>query len=94
MNTQLEQLADALRSVLRGDLSADDFRRQFPLGATGLQLEPVLINVEHFVSDGDIRVRDVSYKEMQETSMARLIAALRSGDVTTASTINFFHQIE
>ena len=92
MNAKLDRLADALSSVLRGDLSADDFRRQFPVGAVGLQLEPVLINVEHFLSDADIRVRDINYKEMQEGSMARLIAALRSGDVTTASSINFLHQ--
>jgi hypothetical protein len=91
MNAQLEQLADALNAVMRGDVSADDFRRQFPVGAVGPQLEPVLINVEHFLADADIRGRDVSYKEKQERSMTRLIAALRSGDIVTARSITFLH---
>ena len=89
MNAQLKELADALSSVLRGDLTAEGFRRQFPVRAVASELEPVLCNVEHFLSDSDIRVRDVRYKEMQESSMARLIATLRLGDVATAGTINF-----
>ena len=49
----------------------------------------MLGNVKHFLSDTDIRVRDVEYKEMQEGNMARLIAALRLGNVATARTITF-----
>jgi hypothetical protein len=89
MKAQLEQLADALSAVLRGDLGADDFRSRFPVGAVGPQLEPLLINVEHFLADADIRSRDVGYKAMQESSMTRLIAMLRSGDVITAATVDF-----
>jgi hypothetical protein len=85
-------LAEALSSLLRGDLNADEFRRQFPAGAAGPDLDPVLNNVEHFLSDADIRVRDVSYKEMQEGNMARMIAALRLGDLATASTVNFLRR--
>jgi phosphate uptake regulator len=40
----------------------------------------VLSNVEHFMADGDIRRRDEAYKEMQETQLRQLIAALRRGD--------------
>lgn len=85
-------LAEALSSLLRGDLNPDEFRRQCLTGAVGSELERVLGNVEHFLSDADIRVRDVSYKEMQEGNMARMIAALRLGDVATASTITFLHR--
>jgi hypothetical protein len=93
MNTQnAKDLAEALSSILRGDLNADEFRCQFPMEAVGPELEPVLDNVEHFLSDADIRLRDVRYKEMQEGNMARMIAALRLGDVATARTINFLRQ--
>jgi hypothetical protein len=92
VNAQLKELADALSAVLRGDLNADEFRREFPMGAVAPDLERVLSNVEHFLSDADIRVRDVSYKEMQEASMARLIVALRLGDVATAGTIDFLRE--
>jgi len=88
MNPQFNELADALDSVFRGHLTAEEFRIQFPLRVTP-ELDPVLCNVEHFLSDADIRVRDVKYKEMQEGSMVRLIATLRLGDIATAGTVNF-----
>jgi hypothetical protein len=87
----VKELAEALSSLLHGDLNADQFRCRFPMGAVGSELERVLGNVEHFLSDADIRVRDVSHKEMQEGNMARMIAALRLDDVATASTITFLH---
>ena len=89
MNAQIKELAEALSSVLCGNLTAEEFRRQFPIEEVEAELELVLSNAGHFLSDGDNRVRDASYKEMQERSMARLIAALRVGDVATAGTINF-----
>jgi hypothetical protein len=91
MDSQLKAFADALERILRGDLSAEHFRRQFPLRAAAPALERVLTHVEHFLSDADIREHDAAYKEMQEASMSRLIAALRLGDLATASSITFLH---
>ena len=37
VNAQLKELADALSAVLRGDLNADEFRRQFPTRAVAVR---------------------------------------------------------
>ena len=89
MNSQLRELADALEATLRGDLNAEHFRRQFPFREVTSEFEQVLTHVEHFFSDADIRQRDAGYKQMQEASMARLVDALRSGDLAAASAITF-----
>ena len=92
LNPQVDQLVNALSSVLRGNLSADDLRREFPIGAMSPELHSVLSHVEHDLSDADIRGRDGSYKEIQESTVVRLIAAL-SGLATwlIACSVHFLH---
>jgi hypothetical protein len=92
MDTQSIGLAETLELLLQGKLTAGEFRRRHPIHKTSNELEPVLANIEHFLADADIRVRDQKYRVMQEAAMARLISALRSGDVDTARQVHFLGQ--
>ena len=41
-------------------------------------LSGVLVNLQHYLADEDIRQRDSVYRQMQESELDRLIALLRS----------------
>jgi len=92
MDTESIGLADTLELLLQGNLTPVEFRRRHPIQKTDKELEPVLANIEHFFADADIRARDQKYSAMQEAEMARLISALRSGDVDTARRVHFLGQ--
>jgi len=70
-------------------LTPREFRERYPIQKTTIELEPVLVNVEHYLADADIRARDERYRTMQDAEMARLISALRSGDLAAACQISF-----
>jgi hypothetical protein len=87
MRTRPADLADALEALLGGRLTPEDFRRSYPIPTVGSELARVLTNIEHLLSDADIRDRDPRYKAMQEAAIERIIA-LRSGDVDAAGGIS------
>ncbi|MFG6460395.1 hypothetical protein ACG04Q_02350 [Roseateles sp. DXS20W] len=69
-----QQLAAALEEVLAG-------KRDLAKLLDGLPFSDVLDNcmhLWHFASDGDIREKDVTYRNMQEDEMRKLIKLLRS----------------
>jgi hypothetical protein len=88
MKTRPADLADALEALLGGRLTPEEFRRAYPLRTASSEIEPILDNIEHFLSDADIRARDPRYKAMQEGAIERVIIALRSGDVEAAGGIS------
>lgn len=89
MGTSLEQLADDLKNVLDGVLTAEEFRIRHPTrGETGAVLK-VLCLVEHYLADDDIRSKDFNYRVMQEAEMRKLISAVRSGRLSDAARIHF-----
>jgi hypothetical protein len=83
------RLAETLELLLQHKLTPGEFRTRHPIPEASDELAPVLTNIEHFLADADIRVRDHNYRAMQEAEMGKLISALRSGDVDTASKISF-----
>ena len=73
---------------LGGRLTPEGFRRSYPIQTATIEIGPLLANIEHFLSDGDIRARDPRYKTMQEAAIERMITALRAGDVDAARGIS------
>jgi len=47
-----------------------------------------MCNVEHFISDSDIREKDSRYRTMQEKEMRKLIQMLRTGNIDDAKLIS------
>lgn len=90
--TAHEHTADALEALLGGRLTPEEFRRSYPMHTAGGELEAVLANIAHFLSDSDIRERDPRYKAMQEIAIQRLMSVLRSGDVERARRISLLRE--
>jgi hypothetical protein len=86
---QSNRLAETLELLLQDKLTPAEFRTRHPIQETSDELGSILANVEHFLADADIRIRDRDYRAMQEAKMRELISSLRSGDVDTAGTISF-----
>jgi hypothetical protein len=85
----VDQLSDDLQGVLEGTVTPDQFRTGHPILGQEPSLEKVLCLVEHYLADGDIRSRDDSYREMQDSEMRKLIALLRSGRLREAESVHF-----
>lgn len=86
-------LANQLREVLDGTL--DSASLQDRLGRTNLptELSAIVINLNHYFDDSDIRLKDTQYKEMQNAELGKLIAILLSDDpLDRATDINFLHE--
>lgn len=88
MKTWPVALADALEALLEGRLTPEEFRRAYPIQTASTEIGTLLANIEHFLSDADIRARDPRYKAMQEVAIERMITALRAGDVDAAGGIS------
>lgn len=74
-----EELADDLELLLRGELESESLREKYWNRPLSPVTESIMANVEHFLSDGDVRLKDPRYKQMQETEMEKLIVLLRAG---------------
>jgi hypothetical protein len=81
-------LADALEALLGGRMTPAGCRRAHPIRTASSEIEPILDNIKHFLSDAAIRAPDPPYRVMQESAIERLIIALRSGDVDAAGRIS------
>jgi hypothetical protein len=88
MKTRPAALADSLEALLAGRLTPEEFRRAYPFRAASGETEQILANIEHFLSDADIRARNPRYKSMQEGALEQVIVALRSGDIDAAGRIS------
>ena len=89
MGSSAEHLSDDLQSVLEGALSPEQFRARNPIAGHAGLLETVLCLVEHYLVDADVRKQDVSYRDMQDAEMRKLIEMLRSGRLDEAAKIHF-----
>jgi hypothetical protein len=88
MKTRAADLADALEALLGGRMTPEEFRRAYPLRTANSEFEAILGNIEHFLSDADIRARDPRYRTMQQGAIERVIVALRSGEFEAAGRIS------
>jgi len=77
--TEARDLADALESLRTGHLSERQFRLKYQ-GLNEAALSGLLWpNLEHYLSDSDIRDRDPAYGAMQDAEMQKLVTLLRAG---------------
>lgn len=86
-NSMLE-FANDLEKLFRGQTTESDIRGKYSM-SHDKDIEAIMAYVEHFLSDFDIREKDATYRQMQETAMQKLILALRSGDLNSAMNITF-----
>lgn len=77
----LDFLAEALENLLRTG-NAKGFASRLPEGLHP-DAHAVMCNVEHFLSDADIRAKEPDYKTAQVSEMKSLIGALRRGEPLT-----------
>jgi hypothetical protein len=70
-------LADDLESLRVGALDATHFRRKYGGGVASPTLEAVWPNLDHYLDDADIRVKDAAYRDMQDGELGKLIQLLR-----------------
>jgi hypothetical protein len=77
-------LAGDLESLLTGVLDTTQFRRKYGAGVASPTLEAVRANLEHYLSDADIRVKDSAYRDMQDGELRKLIQLLRQQAPTEA----------
>lgn len=74
-----ESLAADLEALLFGTLNEEEFRQRYTPQAASPALDAIWGNLEHYLSDGDIRARDSSYRDMQDGELRKLIQLLRHG---------------
>lgn len=89
MPSSPDQLADDLQALLEGSVDASAFRRRHPIEHEAGPIGEILCLLEHYLSDADIRARDVRYAEMQESELKKLISLLRSGQIEKAGHVHF-----
>lgn len=86
------KLSDDLLSLLNDKMSEDEILNKYEHAhRLGKNIDYVLCNLSHFLSDRDIRERDVKYKYMQEQEMRKLIDLIRQGNIKKAKEIDFLH---
>lgn len=87
------KFADDLESLLGGKISNDEiiskYKRAHKLGE---EIDHVLCNLYHFLSDGDIREKDAEYRHMQEQEMRKLIDLIHKGNIEKAKEVDFLHE--
>lgn len=89
------EFADDLELYLQGRLDAQEVRLKYGAEVIRDDIRRIMCNVEHFLSDSDIRNRDSRYKKMQETEMLELISLLRAGrDINDILKISFLGSSE
>ena len=94
LNNNTEELCNFLARLQRGEIGRKDaldrLRTLAALKTPGL--EELFGNLHHYIADVDIRARDAGYRELQDTEMAKLIARLRTGEVTEANRVTFLEK--
>ncbi len=55
-------------------------------------LEEILMNLNHYFSDSDIRAKDKNYKLFQNEELKKLIRYLKSNDIKRANEISFLQK--
>jgi hypothetical protein len=73
------RLAADLELLRRGRLSVTEFRARYQTNGGDTLFDAIAENLEHYLSDGDIRARDPAYRAMQEAELTKLIGLLESG---------------
>ena len=76
---EVNVFADDLESLRAGILSVGEFRAKYEWNATPAVARAIWSNLEHYLSDGDIRARDPAYRAMQDTELTKLVRLVRIG---------------
>lgn len=79
VNDELIEFAYNLELLLKNKIDPDVFREKYRNRSLDPTIGTIMVNVEHFLSDGDIRLKDSYYKKMQETEMQKLIDLIKTG---------------
>ena len=87
----IQELANDLERHLHGTVDADFVRQQYR-NSDNPGITALMSSIEHFLSDSDIRGKDINYREMQEQEMMKLIKLLRSGRIDDARGITFLQK--
>jgi len=82
------ELANDLETLLQCQTTESYIRGKYSINLDK-DIEEIMDNVEHFLSDSDIREKDARYRQIQETAMQTLIQALKSGDLNAAKRVTF-----
>ena len=77
-----KELADDLGALLQNRIMPDHFREKYEpqFGSLNHSTQTVISHLDHFLSDYDIRSKDMQYKEMQESEMKKLISLIREDE--------------
>jgi len=85
------EFSDDLEQHLNGKADASYLREKYR-NSDNSDISLIMCSVEHFLSDSDIRSKDIRYRKMQEDEMIKLILYLRSGKFDDARLISFLHK--
>jgi hypothetical protein len=91
--SQIIELAEDLDAMYRGQISENEIRHKYRKHQND-EIAEIMANLEHYLSDSDIREKDPGYRKMQETEMRKLIQALRTGNLRGAVGISFLRESE
>lgn len=85
------ELANDLERHLHGTVDAEFIRDQYG-NTNNSDIATLMCSIEHFLSDSDIRGKEINYRKMQEEEMTKLIKLLRSGGINDAKRISFLQK--
>ncbi|GEM_PF-2021938 len=92
INFGWEKFADDLELLLNHKISENEILDKYEHAhQSGKDIDYILCNLSHFLSDGDIRKKDSEYRDMQEQEIKKLINLIRKGDIQKAKKIDFLH---
>lgn len=90
MTTILLELANDLEKIKASELEAEQFRKKYSNTNKSSTLYKIICNVDHYLTDNDIRIKDKNYENMQNTELSKLIYLLKiDGDINKILSINF-----
>jgi hypothetical protein len=85
------ELANDLERHLHGTVDSQFIREQYG-NADNSDISALMSSIEHFLSDSDIRAKDINYRKMQEEEMTKLIKLLRSDRINDAKRTSFLQK--
>ena len=89
----MKKFIDSLEDLLVDNISEDGFQELYKYDTLKYPFNEILIILDHYFSDSDIRLKDDEYKEMQNNELRKLIYCLKNNKIEKAlSKINFLHK--
>ena len=88
MSEQTNRIRETIEKVLTSGATVEELARCIE-SISDPSLETICTNLQHYIADEDIRIRDQEYSDYQNSELKNLTNFLKEGNLVSASKITF-----